>query len=286
MKSFRMVLLTCVNNFRKWGHSYRIICIAIILLLLSHMFTSELRLVVMDTGIKITPWIFPFLCKGGYVKLLFLFPILLLFCDAPFIDHNQQYIIIRMGRVKWCFSQLLYIVISSAIYFAYIIFISIVVNIQYIKYDPDWGKILYTMAGTDAASQYGLKYNISQEIIDYFTPMQAMLFSFFLSWMVGIFLGLLIFMMNAIMDIHNIGIFMASAFLLLDMAKGNITNGEKIIWLSPVSWNNLTNIRLGNNQSLPSFNWVIGILVAVYVCFIIVSVIGFRKKTINVLEYM
>ena len=114
---------------------------------------------------------------------------ILLFCDAPFIDDNQAYVIARSGRIPWSIGQIAYIIIASSIYFLFLLFLTIIINISHIQFTSSWGKVLGTLANTNASSVIGLTTFVSRNILYYFTPLQEMWFTFFLSWLVGVVLG-------------------------------------------------------------------------------------------------
>jgi hypothetical protein len=190
MKLFNVASYVCLQNFRKWQVDYRVWIIAILLFMFTQIFTKEIIEFSKAINIEVTPWIFPFLFTQKFVKLLFFFPLILLFCDAPFIDDNQAYVIARSGRIPWSIGQIAYIIIASSIYFLFLLFLTIIINISHIQFTSSWGKVLGTLANTNASSVIGLKTFVSRNILYYFTPLQAMWFTFFLSWLVGIVLGL------------------------------------------------------------------------------------------------
>lgn len=276
MKSFKIIWSVCCNGFRKWKGNYRIWCIAILVLMITHMLTAEIRTFVSDIGIKVTPWIFPFLTGQKYNKLLFFFPLILLFCDAPFIDAGQPYNIIRSGKKNWCIGQILYIAISSGIYFFFLLFSSIILNIQSMVLDFDWGKILSSFAKTGIAGEINLKLVFSPRIIDYFTPLQAMFFSFLLLWIAGFFLGMVIFTLNIVSDTRSIGVLGAVSLLLFD---ATLNGSGFLLWFSPVSWCNLTNIRLGEGQT-PNIEYVYTMYAVLLLVLVVISVTKFRKKAV------
>ena len=67
-------------------------------------------------------------------------PLIFIYCDAPFIDKNQIYILMRCKRKLWGIGQIIYIFMTSAIYFSLIAAMTIVLNIRNIEYMNDWGK--------------------------------------------------------------------------------------------------------------------------------------------------
>ena len=131
MKSIRI----CIQNMRKWIGNSRIIVSLIVILLFTYLYTKGLWKISDYTGEKLSPYIFPFLTTYRYMKILYLFPVIMIFSDAPFIDSNQQFVMVRSGRLSWGIGQMLYIVVGSFCYTMFMLLSSIIVNIGHIQLD-------------------------------------------------------------------------------------------------------------------------------------------------------
>lgn len=280
MRLFKRSACVCAQNFRKWGANYRIWIIVIFAIIFTQEMTAPVLSFSRQLGIPVSPWIFPFLYGQGYVKLLFFFPLLLLYCDAPFVDENQPYIIARSGRTAWALGEIGYIVVSSALYFLFLLLLSMMMLLPNLQYTDDWGKVLGTLSKTSAYTVLGNKIFISSQIIDYFTPPQAMWFTFFLSWLAGIFLGLLVYMLNSLTNTRVLGVLAASFFLVLDAAaKGP----NPLRWFSPVSWCALDRIDIGGVSQNPTITYIYLAFAVLILLLAGVSVFANRKQTIQVL---
>ncbi len=280
MKLFNTARYVCNQNFRKWSTNYRVWVIAILLVILTQSFTKEVIDFAKDININVSPWLFPFLFTQKFIKLLFFFPLILLFSDAPFIDENQPYVIARSGRLPWSFGQIGYIFIATVIYFFFLMIITIVINITAIQFTPEWGKALGTLANTNAAGMAGVKMFITSSTLHYFTPVQAMWFSFLLSWLAGVFLGLIIYVLNSLTNTRIFGVLTASFFLVLDAA---INDKPALYRFSPVSWSNLNRIDIEGTTQMPSITYIyIGFALLIGLM-IISAILVNRKQSIHVL---
>ena len=94
MKSFRI----CMQNIRKWGSNSRIKMCLIMSFLFVYSYISGMWKIIPLVGEKMNPWIFPFLLCWRFMKIVFMAPIVFIFCDAPFIDSNQSYVMLRTSR--------------------------------------------------------------------------------------------------------------------------------------------------------------------------------------------
>ncbi len=230
---------------------------------------------------KMSPWIFPFLYNQFFTKMLFLSPQLLIFCDAPFLDDNQPYVIIRSGRTAWSVGQLAYIALTSALYFMFLFFASIVMSIPHIEFSLEWGKVLSTLANTNAQSVMGIRAPVDSTIIYYFTPLQATWFTFLFSWCAATFLGLLIYSINSLTKTRSIGLFSAAFFIILDAALHGRQEG---VWFSPVSWATIGYINASGFTKYPPVSYVYaGFALLIGVC-IVLSLIANRRQEIKVMQ--
>lgn len=272
--------IVCIQNFRKWATNYRVWVIAILMVIFTQSFTKEIGDFAELVQIPVSPWIFPFLYNQRYVKLLFFFPLILLFCDAPFLDDNQPYVIARSGRFAWSLGQIAYVVFGSGVYFLFLILCTILLNFPHMMFTMDWGKVIGTLSSTDAASQIGVKTAISSHIIRYFTPLSAMWFTWLLSWLSGVFLGLVIYVVNTVTKTRVMGVLAASFFLVLDAV---VLGFPGWMHFSPVSWSNLDFIDIGGITSYPNITYVFsayGVLICVL---IVLAVWASRRQPIEVL---
>ena len=80
-------------------------------------------------------------------------------------------------------------------------FSTIIINIGHIKWGTSWGKVLGSAGTSTVLSTLGINYTrvkVPTIVIRYYTPAQAMFFSFLLMVLSFIFIGLLIYTVNVI----------------------------------------------------------------------------------------
>ena len=271
--------MICRQNFRKWATDYRVWIVGIFLLILVRIFTRGITELCRMTDTPVTPWIFPLLFTG-YNKLLLFLPLLLLFCNAPFIDDNQPYILIRSGRSAWCAGQILYILAGTGLYFLFMILATILFHLPHMTFEAGWGKVLNTLT-TDAFFQHMEHPAIlSKHIVTYFTPPVAMWYSFFLSWLAGSFLGLLMYVVNFLTHTRGMGVFAAAFFLLADAAY---TKSYIRLPPLPVSWCSLDYIDIGGTTYYPSISFVLIGYAVLIGGLIALAFLTTRRQTIDVL---
>lgn len=281
MNSCKAILSICMQNIRKWCKDYRIWSIAILLIIIIQIYVDDIKNISSFLEADVPVWIFPFMYSQFYTKLLFTIPIILLFCNAPFIDDNQVYVYIRAGRRKWILGQILYIFLASAIYYLFIFFVSLLTTSIYGSFEMEWGKVLYTISETNIALQRNCLYvEVSSIILDYFTPLQAVWFTFVVSWSNAVLIGMIIFACNYLTKLKYFGISLSSMLIVFSCFVLNYGRPE-LIKYSPTSWITLDKIDIGGKTENPSFLYCICFYWLAIVGLIIVVFMFSKKKSVD-----
>lgn len=280
MNFIKSILNICSQNFRKWITDYRIWMIYIIMFILIHSHVSEIASIASAIDEPSSIWIYPFLYSQFYMKLIFTMPIILFFCDAPFIDSNQMFVIVRAGRIKWLIAQLLYILISSAFYYVFIILSTVLLSLPNSSLEMSWGTVLYNIANSSVAGDLNFNFvNVSDYILRYFTPLEATWFTFLLSWISAVFIGIIIFVVNFITNSKYIGSVIASIIIILSCFVAN-DGFSNLIPYSPITWNTLNFIDVGGTTAYPSFNYCMTVYGVGIFSLIVVLFLSHKKKNI------
>lgn len=282
MRFIKQSFRVCLQNFRKWTTDYRIWILAILLLILVHENVRNLSDISAELGIKSTLWSFPFLYSQYHMKLIFTLPLLILFCNAPFADKNTLLVLARSGRGAWITGQILYIAISSAVYYLFLFLCTVLLSLPSADWTTEWGKLIYTLAYTGAAGEAGHHFiQVSGFVITYFTPLQAVWFTFLLSWLSAVMLGLIVCGFNVLTNTKYIGC-AASGIVIVFSCFVSVFGGNRLLPYSPVSWITLDQIDVGGFTEHPSFSYCIGVYLVILTGLIIVNALGGRRFNINI----
>ncbi|MFU0827030.1 MAG: ABC transporter permease [Lachnoclostridium sp.] len=235
----KKVFCIAVYSIRQWISNPRIICLFILMGIYVWNDISAIGSLTRMTGIRTNPLAFPFFSSDPVKQLILLAGIIFLFSDAPFISKNQPYLIIRSKRIPWVMGQILYIGMASAIYFLALMLVSILVLLPYGTFATDgWGKILNTLAQTNAGAQINLQFGITREIITFYSPWEAFGLSFLLNWYIGCFFGLLLFEINLKFN-RMLGLIVSGGILFFDLLVTNALS-PFAYHFSPVSLSRLS----------------------------------------------
>ena len=120
----RKIAIVSINGLTKLITEGRFLFALVINLVLIKQLTDSVKNFSELVGIKCSPWLFPFLMQENYIQFIFIAGATLLFCDAPFIDHETNFEIIRTGRLNWIMGKELYILAISFIYSIFIMSLS------------------------------------------------------------------------------------------------------------------------------------------------------------------
>ncbi len=256
MNCLKTIFRISAQNFRKWQTDYRIWIAALFLLALTMIYVDDFKTLAEYLECKTPIWIFPFLYMKNYAKLLFTLPVVLLFCDAPFTDKNQMFVIMRTSKTKWLCGQILYIFFASGIYYFFIFAVSILSTVFWSEPSLEWDKAIVTAAYnssvTGGAGTNSL--SISRATVEFFTPLLACFYTFLMSWLSAIFLGLLIFACNLFTGTRVWGIAAGSFFVVLTMVAKLRKYLDRF---SPVTWSSLDGIDVGGLTVRPSITYCV-----------------------------
>lgn len=170
--------------------------------------------------IKAHPWVFPHIVNDFICQFVFAAACITLFSDAPWNTDLSSYLVVRSGKRTQCAGHIFYIASLSFCFIAYILIVSIVALLPNIEFADGWGKVLGTLARTDASSQIGLSFSISDYLIGAFTPVKATLLSVILEWACFTLLGLVTYILNSHLGKY-VGICISAIIVLLDITIAN-----------------------------------------------------------------
>lgn len=285
MKCVKSVLNICIQNVRKWTSDYRVWVIAALLFFVCFDNAASLSELAEVYGVKSTLWYFPFAYMSFHTKLIVTLPLILLMCNAPFSDANNLFVIARAGRTKWICGQLLYIALASGIYYLFIFVCSFVTALPYAELSAEWGSLLTTIAYNGQSASYIIKSHfvvVSGRVLRCFTPLFACWFTFLLSWLNGIMLGLIICAGNVIFRKKSIGCGFAGFLIVLSgFFEQEGMGWYRYIWFSPVSWTTLDRVDVGGTTEYPSFYYCITVYLTAILILAAVIIVYIRKRSLE-----
>lgn len=280
MRSFSAIFYICLQNVRKWQKDHRIYLIALLLFLLVYDNVRIIRNLSESIDQPASIWIYPFLYTQYHQKLIFTIPLLLLFSNAPFIDGNSMYIISRCKKITWHLGQFLYIIFSSAVYYIFIFVCSVILLLPFSELSWDWGSSLKTISTASLAANSGYNFlSVPPFTIEYFTPVQAVWFTFLMSFLMASMLGMIIYFLNIVTNTKYIGCTAGGILIVYSCFVENYYTNSLMRKYSPVTWITVDKLDVGGMTHNPTFPYCVTMLLTTFAV-LGITILLFRKKLI------
>ena len=246
----KRIFAIALYSIRQWTAELRILLLFIFMVLFVRADIAAIGDFAKEMGVAVNPLVFPFYSSDVVKQLIVLSGIIFLFSDAPFINNNQPYVIIRSNRLSWVSGKSIYIMMASAVYFFVVMGASVITLLPNAFFQTDdWGKIINTLAQTNAGSLINLQFAVSEKITDYYSPIMAFFLSFFLNWSVACFMGLLIFLIS--LKFHRMFGLLAGAIVLFwDLLVIN-TLPIRFYYASPITLSRLGMLDPSGTSNYP-----------------------------------
>lgn len=268
-----------IAEFNEKFFSTKLFVIVLLQFFMVCVFLLPLREFSTMVNYPVSPWIIPFLYSDLYFEIFFMSAVIYYYSNVPFMQYSEMYKIIRTGRRKWAIQKIIGIIFSAIGLSIIEVLLSVIPLIGQMKIESGWGKVIHTLAMTDAAQQYGISLHVANKVLSEYSPLEAMLLIILISILVISFIGLLMFMISLFSN-RLIAMFFATFFIILPIVEMNMESMYKwIIYISPVSWMNMGLIGTRHVGELPTLSYIITTLLGLIV---ILSILIICKiKTIN-----
>lgn len=232
------------SNLLRWKKDARVWMTAILILCLFLRYFSGLTRFGLEHGTKITPCLLPIVftdsnVSNGLCKVLVTLGMISIFADAPFMDDQTPYLLIRTRRKSWWIGECGYLWAASFIYLLYLTLVSILVVLPTVSFTDLWGGTLRYMTNpstTDITKyEYLRSLLLPDTVIHVLYPSAAQLFSFTAAWLSYVFLGHLIYFVNLRTRQKVWGVLAAVFFVMLDPIAVYFGR-DWLVAISPMTW--------------------------------------------------
>lgn len=281
VRKISVIFSIAQNNIKKWAVNPRVYLVVVLLLAYFHSRIAPIYNFCVQYDTKISPFLFPYFLSDDHVVLMVTLAAMLLFCDAPFIDSEQPYILLRSGRKKWVLGQFAYIATAAAIFTLVLYALTLLLLLPQLELGTAWGKVIGTLVQTNTGTAAGVTVPFDRYIFFGYTPIAATLLSLFLCFSVVFFMGALMFYVN--LRVNRMVGTIACALLVLWQVVVRKTN-TFFICFSPVSWMKLAQIDMNGTTVYPSLAYVLIALYGMIAVLVVLSVLRIRRTNIDVLK--
>jgi len=268
----------CYLQLRKWVKKPEIYAVLICISIFMYSKVIPIKEMIMDTGVRATPFLFPFLFSDPYMGFFILIGSIVAFADAPFWDISQSTSLVRVGRSSWIVGQLLYLLTASIIYILFVFLVSILLMYPSLILENEWGSIWQTLAQTDAAILYKIELAVPYSIICNYTPLQAVGVEFLMGTLVSFFIGILIFTINFNFN-KKAGVGIASFLVLLAIRASSMH--PWVIRVLPTYWVRISALPKEKVGIRPTISGAIICLITINILLIVIILIRAYRRDLK-----
>lgn len=240
-KNWAISWKVCKGSLAKWKTDPRIWCVLALVILFEWVRLEPIHKVCEIMELGVSCWYFPFLMESGIHQLFYFLGILILFCNAPFIDNQQMFVILRAGRQNWFRGKMMYIVLSAVFYFGVMYVCSIIGLLPNVGFSMEWETVLEALSMGSKLNETTGAHVISRFIIMHMSPLQATLRAYIIGVLTAVLLGFLIFYLNLFGN-NGLGIGVALFMILWSMFIEGFPHEVYygMLYISPISWTDIS----------------------------------------------
>lgn len=273
------MIRTAVFGIKKFmSAKYGLLAIAYMLVKVVIVF-SRYTSAALEMDCRASPWDAALMFSAIEFRI---FPplIALLLCNAPFYDGSSQFTLIRTGRLRWIFGQVIYIGVLTAAVILTMWITAWIVMLPVLSFQWDWGIMLKSAAMTGGTF---FSMSVPPLLPELWAPGMGMM-SFLMTWLVSMFIGTMFMFLNFLFG--KTVSFSAFGFLwFMQLAApmiGLLNWGYTVTYLTPFTY---ANVFYAKNYAVlsdrPEIGYCIGVLAAGIVIFTVATVVGFCRKDLD-----
>ncbi len=286
MMNIRAVIILSNYRLRKLFSNPRFYIVVAVALSFIYLNATDLKNISVETGVNLTPWLLPFMFSRPYDAAIFGAIIGILFCDAPFTEKSETYLLLRVNRSSWFLGQVLYVISVSLIFTLIITISSIVFLIPRVEFSTEWGRVLDSIAYYYDSSVGKPPFQMPSFYVDYaivnnFTPLQAMLHSNVMLFLLCCFSASLIFVLNL-----KTNRFIGAGVIVFLAGYSDFFSGRLSYeaYISPFTWLSITEVDYFEYSLASTPQYAYGFLIIVPILLWTIGYISIIKSDINTLE--
>jgi len=144
MKKFRMWGRIARIEIRQWRTDYRVRMVFALEAVLVMRSMIGLCVYGIARGTHTTPWVLTLLFSDAtvsknFIKVLLYFGLIVLLCNAPFVNHLTPSVLLRGKRADWARGGIAYIFLASFCYLAFLTCLSFLCVLPTVSWSEIWG---------------------------------------------------------------------------------------------------------------------------------------------------
>lgn len=195
MNSIRQVWLVAGYNFRTWRKKPRILVTFALAFILCYLLSAKAIDFALDQNTTMQAFeAFVWTFGDSNSILLSSLLLILLFADMPFLNASSPYYLSRMKRATWLWGQILYVMLTTFIYMAFIFVATTLICMKYSFIGNMWSETAALLGYTGAGAQIAIPALV--KTLEMSTPYAAAGTIFFLMLLYTLFIALVMLVFN------------------------------------------------------------------------------------------
>lgn len=230
--------------------------LAVLLVFFTYVYLAPVRKFSIMMNYPASPWSWICMFSSLYYDLIVLLGAVYLFSKVPFMNRSQMYVFLRMGRAGWIKLQIAKLGICSLIYTLLLFFYSVVVMLPHIEADRGWGKLLYTLALTNASNTVKMSFDVPYRILAEQTPALMIAQVFLVVFLIVFLIGLSMFVIS-IWTSRTASLLVNTFFCCVPIVIENARKAEQqlLVKIIPTEWIKVTKLGDVNFQGVQSLDF-------------------------------
>ncbi len=257
MHNLKVIRYISRLQWRKSLHRTQFWLVVILVPLLAYRYMQPVLRFVTATGVNATPVGLTFFLSDYGLSFVVTLGLLMLFSQAPFMDEQMTFVLLRCDNRKWYMGSILYCMETAFFYVLYWCACLLLPLIGKLNLTMEWGKIWTTLCRTDAYFDYRILVKMPYGLLAY-DGWQALIYSITLKGTFCMLIVSIIFTGNMIKRIP-IGSVVSVLMLLQDYFAMN-GHGFAYYWYSPSTMSRLSMLDSTNTFLQPSMWEAFGVL--------------------------
>lgn len=254
MKKFKQIQKIVGSNFAGWPANQKLFLVLLFLTVFVLDNFSPVFEFAAQTRYRVTPCLLPFCFTHPFMRIVIFSCVIFLFADAPFMSELHLLLLSRTGKRKWYVAQILYLTVCSVLFTCLIALLPVLRYLPQIAVIKDWGRVVRTLS-----VQTDILHPVMYSVVQHYSQRTAMLYTIAVCTLLTLLLGMLLCLSNILLKRRDVGIFIGALFVLLDWYI-YMTNNHMLLWISPVSWVQISNMAYARERGLPSLSYAVAML--------------------------
>lgn len=247
----KLALVNSFQNIKNRINSIRFVTLSFMLCFIFDLYLRNFRTNVQLMEMKANVMILPFLQSQNYFMKMVFLGIVYFYSDVPFMEREQIFMFMRLGKWRWGRRNLSYIVGSAFILTVLLALISIAEVLAVGEFALSWDAAYKTIALTSGEN---MSFSINYHIMHAFAPLTLFMLTLLLDWIVITIFGMLMYAISLFGYRTAASVIAALVVFIPSIDKWVPVS---LVYFSPISWLNCENWRMGFDSTKPDLGYIL-----------------------------